>query len=174
MAATAIAKEKEARTWPILLGTTLDDRQIVRGKAVAVAWRNLPIWSALAVNTAAFSILGLVLAIPSRHFFRLFYILGGLVTIVSHVVFLIGIGLYFSARFRSATAAVTATIGSVLAVFILQRFLLSLVFRALMVAMAGSPYWAVILWYIVTPGVRLGIGLLLIWRAKCRLRRNIF
>jgi uncharacterized membrane protein len=177
MAATTIAREKEARTWPLLLGTTLDDRQIIRGKALAVLWRNLPLWLAIAVSTVAFFILMIISARArsgGRSFFYCFYILGGLITVVAHVVFLIGIGLYFSVRLKSATAAVIATIGSVLGLFIAQRFLLPLVIRAVMMGIMGSWYGGITLFYVVPSALRLGIGLLLIWRARCRLRRNIF
>ncbi|MHC4155922.1 MAG: hypothetical protein ACYST6_13490, partial [Planctomycetota bacterium] len=177
MAATTIAKEKEARTWPILLGTTLDDWQIIRGKAVAVLWRNVPLWLALAVGTTTFLIFMQVFGragAPGELFLYCLYILGGLITLVSHVAFLIGTGLYFSVRLRSATAAVISSIGAVLGLFILQRFLLPLVFRAVMMGVMRSWYGVIILYYVVPSALRLGIGLLLIWRAKCRLRRNIF
>ncbi|HUT29014.1 MAG TPA: hypothetical protein VMX13_04395 [Sedimentisphaerales bacterium] len=178
MAATTIAKEKEARTWPLLLGTTLDDRQIIRGKAVAVLWRNLPLWLAIGVNIVAFFIFMSFFVRagrPSELFFYWPHILGGLITLISDVVLLTGIGLYFSVRLRSATAAVVSTIGAVLGLFILQRFLfLPLIFRVLIMAVLGRWGGGTIVHYIVPSALRMGIGLLLIWRAKCRLRRNIF
>ncbi|UCF14617.1 MAG: ABC transporter permease subunit, partial [Phycisphaerales bacterium] len=41
--AGSITAEKEARTWPVLLATPLDDEDIVRGKAVAAFRRNVPL-----------------------------------------------------------------------------------------------------------------------------------
>lgn len=41
--AGGITVEKEARTWPILLATPLEDKEIVRGKAIAAFRRNLPL-----------------------------------------------------------------------------------------------------------------------------------
>ena len=55
MAATAITKEKEARTLQILLGTLIDDSKIIRGKALAVLWRNLPVWAILVVHSFVYS-----------------------------------------------------------------------------------------------------------------------
>jgi hypothetical protein len=143
---------------------------------VAVAWRNLPLWLAIGVGTVAFLIFMVFFGTaggPGGGFYW-FYIFGSLITLVSHVVFFIGVGLYFSVRLRSATAAVTAAIGSVLGLFIFVRFLLSLAVHVVMTAIAGSPYSRIILWYVVRSALRLGIGLLLIWRARCRLRRSIF
>ena len=175
MAATSIAREKEARTWPILLGTTLDDWQIIRGKAVAVLWRNLPLWLAMIVSFIGYFIL---INLSSRDggpggpSFWL-YILGGLISFTTHVALLISVGMYFSVRLRSATAAVISSIGAVLGLFIFQRFFLMLIVRVLTVSM-GSPYAGVILFYLVPSLVYIGAGLLLIWRAKCRLRKDIF
>jgi len=181
MAATTIAKEKEARTWPLLLGTTLDDRQIIRGKALAVLWRNLPLWLAIAVGMVAFFTFMVLFGRargPGGSFFYCFYILGGLITVGTHIVFLVAIGLYFSVRLKSATAAVIATVGSVLGLFIAYRFLLPLIFGALMMVIAGrafvGKYGGIILFYVVPSAVRLGIGLLLIQRAERQLRGNIF
>jgi ABC-type transport system involved in multi-copper enzyme maturation permease subunit len=175
MAATCIAREKEARTWPILLCTTLDDWQIIRGKAAAVLWRNLPLWSVLAANSFAIFIF-------MRMFGRwggsggqvfsyiIYYIINGLFGIVAYAAFLIGAGLYFSARLKSTTAAVISTIGSALGLFIVHRFLFSVVVRIIMMTGFGS----MILYSFVPSTFYLGAGLLLLWRAKCRLRQNIF
>jgi ABC-type transport system involved in multi-copper enzyme maturation permease subunit len=175
MAATSIAREKEARTWPILLGTTLDDWQIIRGKAVAVLWRNLPLWLAMIVSFIGYFILINLSSRaggPGGPSFWL-YILGGLISFTTHVALLISVGMYFSVRLRSATAAVISSIGAVLGLFIFQRFFLMLIIRVLTVSM-GSPYAGVILFYLVPSLVYIGAGLLLIWRAKCRLRKDIF
>jgi ABC-type transport system involved in multi-copper enzyme maturation permease subunit len=176
MAATSIAGEKEARTWPILLGTTLDDWQIIRGKAVAVLWRNLPLWLAMIVSFIAFFILMNLSSrggAPGGPSFYWLYTLVWLIMLGTHVVFLIGVGMYFSVRLRSATAAVISSIGTVLGVFIFQRFFLTLIVRVLTVSI-GSPYAGVILFYLVPSLIYVGAGLLLIWRAKCRLRKDIF
>jgi ABC-type transport system involved in multi-copper enzyme maturation permease subunit len=176
MAATCIAREKEARTWPILLCTTLDDWQIIRGKAAAVLWRNLPLWSVLAANSFAIFIF-------MRMFGRwggsggqvFYYIISGLFAIVAYAAFLIGAGLYFSARLKSTTAAVISTIGSALGLFIVHRFLFSVVVRLIMMTGFMMRGFGLIILYSFVPSILyLVAGLLLTWRAKCRLRQNIF
>jgi len=95
--ATSITSEKESRSWPLLLATTLDDRQILFGKFVGVLRRCLPIWSLLFGHIILFSLLGLIHPIAIVQ-------IGILVTWI--VVFLSCSGLYFSSRFKRTTTAV--------------------------------------------------------------------
>ena len=44
LSATSITSEKETRSWPILLATSMDDWHILLGKAIGVFRRCLPIW----------------------------------------------------------------------------------------------------------------------------------
>jgi hypothetical protein len=104
-----------------------------------------------------------------------YYIISGLFAIVAYAAFLIGAGLYFSARLKSTTAAVISTIGSALGLFIVHRFLFSVGVRLIMMTgfmMRG--FGSIILYSFVPSILYLVAGLLLTWRAKCRLRQNIF
>jgi ABC-type transport system involved in multi-copper enzyme maturation permease subunit len=94
--ATCIASEKEARSWPLLLTTTVTDWEILCGKFVGVLRRSLPIWLILIVylipywGVATFGVLEVAaLAIGTT-------------------VFLCGTGFYASSRLSRTNVAVAA------------------------------------------------------------------
>ncbi len=99
LSATTITSEKETRSWPILLATSMDDWQILVGKAVGVFRRCLPIWLLLAGHLLLFISVRYIHPIAVVH-------LAILVTWI--VMFLSGSGLYFSARLKRTTSAVVA------------------------------------------------------------------
>lgn len=115
-AAGAITREKEARTWPVLLTTPLDDRQIVRGKALGALRRNLP----LVVPLLAFYLLAFWFGRPGE--WRLSHLVLGVgiptANLLGTILFLLGVGLYAGIRCRTTTAAVVAT----LSVYFLVKF----------------------------------------------------
>ncbi|MDY7011289.1 MAG: ABC transporter permease subunit [Planctomycetota bacterium] len=118
MSATTITTEKETRSWPILLATTLSDWQIVFGKAVGVFRKCLPIWLLLAGHVLLFTLFGIIHPIASLHLIML---------VAWIVVFLAGSGLYFSARFRRTTTAVVMNIGLALAIWAILPALTALI-----------------------------------------------
>ena len=178
MAATSITKEKEARTLPILLGTLLEPKQIIHGKALAALWRNAPAWLILALGTPVFYILMITLQSTkgnsSLDFYYYHYIIFGPLGIIANVIFLIGLGMYFSTRLKSSTAAVMATIGSLLGLYVIRQFMFTFLFAVLGVMMMGNMQVALILNPIVMIVFNAVIGMVLLWRAKCRLRLDIF
>ncbi|MGD8500040.1 MAG: hypothetical protein PVJ86_05305 [Phycisphaerales bacterium] len=99
LSASCITSEKETRAWPILLATSMDDWHILLGKAVGVFRRCLPIWLLLAGHIVLFISVGYIHPIAILHSSML---------VAGLVVFLTGVGLYFSARFRRTTSAVVA------------------------------------------------------------------
>jgi ABC-type transport system involved in multi-copper enzyme maturation permease subunit len=177
MAATSITKEKEARTLPLLLGTLLEPKQIIRGKALAALWRNAPAWVFLVLGTPVYYILMIVLQqtqggrILDYYFY---YIILGPLGTVANVIFLIGLGMYFSTRLKSSTAAVMATIGSLLGFYVIRQFMFTFLFAILGVMMGGITQIAFILNPFVMMVFNAVIGMVLLWRAKCRLRLDIF
>jgi ABC-type transport system involved in multi-copper enzyme maturation permease subunit len=179
MAATSITKEKEARTLPILLGTMLEPKQIIRGKALAALWRNAPAWLILALGIPAFSILMMVLQKmkdDSMVFYSSYIILGPL-GVVANVIFLIGLGMYFSTRLKSSTAAVMATIGSLFGFYVMRQFMFTFLFAFMAflgVMVMGNMQVAFIFNPIVKMVFNTVVGMVLFWRAECRLRRDIF
>lgn len=166
--AGSITTEKEARTWPVLLATPLEDKDIVRGKAIAAFRRNVPL---LLMYFILFSILYFKLVgIKS-----ILVIVINLLPLASSVLFVIGSGLYFGTRLRTTTTAVAATIGLHLAITFffcgafnpLNRFFYTAVFRR-------GGQW---LYFSVTIVRSLTIGATGLSLARCarrRLRRDIF
>jgi len=167
--AGGITIEKEARTWPVLLATPLEDRDIIRGKAIAAFRRNFPLLLLyiVLVSISYFKMAGIksIIAI-------VLYIL---LPLASSVLFVIGSGLYFGTRFRTTTTAVAATIGLHLAITFLfcgafnplNRFLYTAISRR------GGQwlYLGVTIVRILTIGIA---GLSLARCARRRLRRDIF
>jgi len=100
LSARAIVVEKEARTWISLLTTPLNDQQILMGKVWAVIRRTMPVWLWIGIHLIVFTAAGVLsplslLTVPLE--------------LAGCVYFLLGLGMYFSARLKSSTAAVTAT-----------------------------------------------------------------
>lgn len=58
LAATGIAREREAGTWPLLMATPLGEREIVAGKAIGVFRRCLAPWTLLAYHIVVCMVLG--------------------------------------------------------------------------------------------------------------------
>ncbi|MCP4713442.1 MAG: ABC transporter permease subunit [Planctomycetes bacterium] len=104
---TSITTEKEARSWPILLTTTITDRHILLGKAFSALRRCTIIWLFLIGHILLFTILGFINPIG----------LAMMIMIVTGItIFFTGTGLYFSIRCRHTTTAVIANFA--LAVFL--------------------------------------------------------
>jgi ABC-type transport system involved in multi-copper enzyme maturation permease subunit len=173
--AGSIAGEKEARTWPVLLMTPLKDMDIILGKVLAAIWRNIPLLVTHMVLLGIF-----YCCINSQRFSRAQISISLLIaaaSIIGSVLFLIGSGLYFSTRFRTAAFAIAATICSYLVV----RYLFCGIFNPfrymLMRTIMRSRTSYLILSFAVSivPTIVLsGIGIILTWRAICRLRRDVF
>jgi hypothetical protein len=175
MAAISIAREKEARTWPILLGTCLDDWEIIRGKATAVLCQNWPAWAMLAIHCSGF-FLSLSLFNQFGGFsigWQLTYTVAGLLNLIGYVTFLVCAGLYFGLRMRSSTVAVMATLGSLLGLYIL-KYVISLIVISLVMAPMFGFYGMMISSSLVSIVCYAGIGVLLLRRTKCQLRQHTF
>jgi len=108
ISATGITAEKEARSWPLLVMTTLGAGQILLGKAAGAFRRCLPTWALMGGHVLLFTLVGYIHPMVCLH----------LAIIVTYAVaFLIGTGLYFSSLFRRTTTAVVANICLVAAVW---------------------------------------------------------
>jgi len=198
--ATCITTEKESRSWPLLLSTTLSDWQILLGKFVGILRRCLPIW---------FLLLLYVILFCSQKIFHPIAIMQMSMLIAGVVVFLSGSGIYCSTRFRRTTSAVVANLAMALILWALIPFLTvnyrfyehdavnlylstNPVIQAVVIMDMGNTgsdlsnleyNWPfhdldelgatnVFLW--ITMLVYMSLGLFLAWRAKCRFRKNIF
>ena len=189
--AASITSEKEARTWPLLLVTTLSGWQILTGKFVGVLRRSLFVWLLLLVYIGLFWLFDV--GVGPLAMVQMAVIAAG------SVVFLCGTGFYFSSRFRRTSAAVVTNFILTVLVWGIIPFLVVLLkdtFRlgryffilddleeyclgvvpfvqamGVMGAMGGNPSLYESSRFI--PAYML-LGVFFAWRAKCRLRRNIF
>jgi len=200
--ATSITSEKESRSWPLLLTTIIDDRQILLGKFVGILRRCLPIWLFLLGHVIIFSLAGYIHPVAVIQ-------IGILVIWI--VVFLSGTGLYFSSCFKRTTTAVIMNFTLSAVVWAILPILMALstqitrdddFFEAYM---DTNPFvHAVVIieatttknqvkignydwissrrgniedstsWMLTCLALYVSIGAFCGWRAQCRFRRNIF
>ena len=116
--ATSITTEIESRSWPVLLATPLDDKDILLGKFVGVLRRCFPAWLLLFGHIIAFSLIGFI------HPFAIIQT-GILVTWIT--IFLSGSGLYFSSRFKHTTTAVLMNFALVAAIWAILPLLMAII-----------------------------------------------
>ncbi len=205
--ATCITSEKESRSWPLLLSTTLGDWQIIFGKFIGALRRCLPIWILLFGHVIVFSFLGYIHPVAIV-----------MIAILSTwiIVLFISTGIYFSTRFKRTTTAVVMNFVLPIIIWALVPFLLILScvltnsrddvaegyinitpFVPMIVIFdktSGSPYqvnqplgkmqfhWpkfrlgalGSIIFMLAFMVAYIFIAYLFLWRAKCRIRRNIF
>ena len=95
--ATCITSEKEARSWPIMLGTAQTDWQILVSKWLAMLRWSLPVWGLLFAHLLVFILCGIIHPVA--------LILSVLVA-MGVINLILGTGLYWSARMRRTTTAV--------------------------------------------------------------------
>jgi ABC-type transport system involved in multi-copper enzyme maturation permease subunit len=116
--ATSITAEIESRSWPVLLVTPLNDKDILIGKLIGALRRCFPAWLLLFGHIIAFSLIGLIhpLAIVQT---------GILVTWIA--IFLSGSGLYFSSRFKRTTTAVLMNFALVATIWAILPLLMGIV-----------------------------------------------
>lgn len=95
--ATTITTEKESQTWPLLLTTTIEDRDLLFGKFFGSLRRLLPVWAILFFHLAIFIYAGII---HPMAFVQIGFIVVGI------IVFLSCTGFYFSSRFKHTTTAV--------------------------------------------------------------------
>ncbi len=174
-AAMSVVREKEARTWAVLLATPLENREIAKGKAIGILRRDLPLLLPLPLMY-----LITYLSIPGRGHAAIWFVpaLGWVViALAGNVTFLLGVGLYLSTRLRTATAAVAAT----LAVYLVPKFFCCGAFNPLfLIPMAAfgantqGGLWFALVATCIPSAVYVGIGLLFLGAAIGRVRRDIF
>jgi ABC-type transport system involved in multi-copper enzyme maturation permease subunit len=174
VATGAITREKEARTWPILLTAPLDDGAIVRGKARAALRRNLLFLAAvLVLYLLAFqfgrpgeqdlSHLLQIVGVPAAH-------------LLGTTLFLIGGGLYAGVRCRTTTAALAWTLG----IYFLSKLAFSVPLTISPGLLPGFLYtgnsenYVISVYATVFAVVYAFCGLFCLRAAARRLRRNVF
>jgi ABC-type transport system involved in multi-copper enzyme maturation permease subunit len=115
--ATSITTEIESRSWPVLLATPLDDKDILLGKFIGTLRRCFPAWLLLFGHIIAFSVIGFI------HPFAIVQT-GILVTWIA--IFLSGSGLYFSSRFKHTTTAVLMNFALVATIWAILPLLMAI------------------------------------------------
>jgi ABC-2 type transport system permease protein len=200
--ATSITSEKEARSWPLLLATTIDDGQILFGKFIGILFRCLPIWLLLLGHVFLFTLIGYIHPVA---------IIQLCILVDWIVVFLSCTGLYFSSCFKHTTTAVIMNFVLAATIWAVVPMLLGLIgiithddgltefymdtnpFVHAVVIMdttvsrgsdtLGRYNWVGIgrqyvmestSWMLACMAGYMLLGAVFLWRAKCRLRRNIF
>jgi len=118
LSATSVTSEKETRSWPILLATSMDDWHILMGKAIGVFRRCLPIWLLMAGHISLFICMRYIHPIAILHM---------LMCTIGLVVFLTGAGIYFSSRLKRTTSAVIASFALALFLWVILPSMLGLV-----------------------------------------------
>ena len=178
LSAGSIAAEKEARTWPVLLATPLEDKEIVRGKAIAAFRRNIPLLLLYFVLLCAMYIrlYSLGSLAGSDGLLQILVLLALVASgFMCSVLFVIGSGSYFGVRLKTTTAAVAATVG----LYLVMTYLLCGMFNPLRIllyrmALRRAGPWSYYAMTITFMLIQAGIGLSLAQRAVRRLRRDIF
>jgi len=202
LSSTSITSEKEARSWPLLLATTLDDNQILTGKFVGIVRRCFPAWLLLIGHTVVFSLTGLIHPVAILQM----TLLAGWI-----VGFLGCTGLYFSTCFKRTTTAVLMNFAVVALLWAVLPFLLAILGAidsdlrpmvevymdtnpfvhsiVIMEAAIGNPgnyRWVSFdssqdtgtfgstIWMLICAAGYLSVGFLFSRRAKKRFRRNVF
>ena len=193
---TCISSEKESRSWPLLLTTTLNDRDILFGKFVGALRRCLPVWLLLLGHILVFSLTDAIhpIAVPYMAIL-IFWV----------TIFLCGSGLYFSSCCRRTTTAVILNFAFAFTIWAIVPLLVFFVAGAqtsqdyldtnpvvhagtIMEATIGKSrlrtfYWigsgrrdasGTMTWILICMGVHTLAGSLFALRAKRRFRRNIF
>ncbi len=108
LSATSISGEKQARTWPILLTIPFDDSRIVNAKIKAILHRTALYWMIIAADVLVFTTVTVLHPLS---------LIGVAIAVAPTVILLLGVGLYFGMRLKTATGAIAATFAIILAIW---------------------------------------------------------
>ncbi len=111
---TCITSEKEARSWPLLMATTLTDSQILYAKIISVLRRTLPAWILLFGHVLFFTCMRIIHPVAN---FQL------ALPISAIVMLFCASGIYFSSRFKRTTTAVIMNFVFAFSIWILAPLL---------------------------------------------------
>jgi len=199
ISAGCISSEKEARTFPVLMTTILNDKEIILGKIIGVLRRTLPVWILLFGHLIISIFAGWLHPIAIVHL--------AMITVGS-VFLLAATGIFFSVCFKRTITAVAFNLGATLICWlvlptlgfglcciggfvgltnpiVIAGFALSGAAGAinagnslselnyLMFTDSFSVLWVTLI-HMVIFGIYLGLAALFITLGKDRLRRNIF
>ena len=199
--ATCITSEKESRAWPLLLATTLGDWQILGAKFAGIVRRSLPVWCLLFGHIILFTLAGIIHPIA---IFQTAMLVGWLVAFLSGsgLYFSTRFKRTTTAVIANFTlAAAIWGLAPLLMAFLaelrvvdhnfIESYLDTNPFVHIVVIMEATAsrsnlsnyHWVSngsknvfdsTAWMAACALGYVSLGLLFAWRAKCRLRRNIF
>jgi len=165
-----VPREREARTWPILLTTLLEDKEIVYGKAKAAMLRNGP----LLITLATIYALSLVVFPRTETLMTAGLSLSSL---AASILLVVGIGSYFGITIKTRASAVVATIVVCLA---MKYAVGGLLFPMAIAVVAGTGVgggaaeWVLFVVMVVLAMIHVIIGVAAIRVAAQRVRYDVF
>jgi len=197
--ATCITSEKESQSWPLLLATTLSDWQILFGKFAGIVRRCMPIWCLLFGHIIVFSLVGYIHPVAIVHFGIL---VAWIVVFLSGTGLYFSTRFKHTTTAVIANFALAGVIWALVPILMLMivgitRGDIDLVsglmdthpFFQAGIAVGGATdssgiyYWPGMeaanaaestIWMLACMVAYMFVGWLFMWRAKYRLRRNIF
>jgi ABC-type transport system involved in multi-copper enzyme maturation permease subunit len=135
VSASSITLEKEAKTWPILLTTPLDQRQIIVQKTIASTLRAWPFWLLLAAHVLIFTLLGFIHPVAVAPL---------LLLVVTSSLLVSAVGVFFSSCFKRTSTAATFSV--------ISFFVFALPFCCPLPAFIASPFFVATMIMTVGPG----------------------
>jgi ABC-type transport system involved in multi-copper enzyme maturation permease subunit len=135
VSASSITLEKEAKTWPILLTTPLDQRQIIVQKTIASTLRAWPFWLLLAAHVLIFTLLGFIHPVAVAPL---------LLLVVTSSLLVSAVGVFFSSCFKRTSTAATFSL--------ISFFVFTLPFCCPLPAFIASPFFVATMIMTVGPG----------------------
>ncbi|MBN1507380.1 MAG: ABC transporter permease [Sedimentisphaerales bacterium] len=165
-----VPREREARTWPVLLTTLLEDKEIVYGKAKASLLRSSPLLITLVV------IYALSLVVFPRA--QTLMIAGlDLSSLAASVLLVVGIGSYFGVTIKTRASAIVATIAVCLAMkYAVGGMLFPMVAAVVAGADTGgkATWWILLAVMVGLAAIHAIIGVTAIRVAAQRVRHDVF
>jgi ABC-type transport system involved in multi-copper enzyme maturation permease subunit len=159
--AGSVPRERDARTWPILLTTPLEDKEIIYGKAKAALLHNAPL-----IATVGLLHLWTVVTCEEQQFLRI--IVGSAISQAVAALTVVGIGSCFGVLVKTRAGAVAATIGTFLGVKYVAGFVL------LPLMLIGGPRAGIFATMSLSAVVYLLVAAAALVAAVRRVRRAVF
>jgi len=169
-----VPREREARTWPILLTTLLDDKEIVYGKAKAALLRSAP----LLITLVAIHLSGLIALVPTGGLSIMGSMAGlSFMSQIVSVLLVVGLGSCFGMYIKTRSAAVVVTI----VIYLAMKYMVGalLIPMAMIVLMGAGRYgtaggWGMLPLMVIPAAIEVAMAIVALRVAALHVRRDIF